>query len=368
MSDPDYTTIRNYYSQFEIPVFSINNKYEIVWKNRSAQDFESRYPDFMQLLSLSLEQMDIFSKSYFSTNFSGGNITAQLICSKFPGTQAFFIQMTIKEHVPDPSLLENELNDSAFIQENQYRNSINNIFNLIPLIYNDLEKHELYDTIEYLKSISSNTYKLLKNTLSYAEFSKLIRLPDPLNNTTIDIVSELEQLFTAVKSSLFRSNIKFSFTLPQHPLLMLVDIEKLNIALLSIISNSCQYSDTQNTVSVDVSEKNDSLIIRVSDFGVGISPEQYEQVFTPFYSYDVDTGSQSGIGLGLSYALTFAEMMGGTLIISGIKNKGTNVILKIPLGDVGSTTKLKSNPFNYYLGKFSIISVYLSDVCEIPLN
>jgi signal transduction histidine kinase len=68
--------------------------------------------------------------------------------------------------------------------------------------------------------------------------------------------------------------------------------------------------------------------IQIHDNGKGISEEELENIFDPFYTTK-EPGK--GTGLGLSVSLTIIEQMGGTLVAKSYSEKGTNMIISLPL-------------------------------------
>jgi CheY-like chemotaxis protein len=69
------------------------------------------------------------------------------------------------------------------------------------------------------------------------------------------------------------------------------------------------------------------VVVRVSDTGVGMSPEAVRRAVEPFYS---TKAMGKGSGLGLSTALDFAHQSGGDLMIASIPGRGTTVSLYLP--------------------------------------
>jgi signal transduction histidine kinase len=67
----------------------------------------------------------------------------------------------------------------------------------------------------------------------------------------------------------------------------------------------------------------------IEDTGIGISPEELEHVFEPFYR--TDPARTLTIGLGLSLAREFVEGMGGNIRAESISDKGSRFTLELPV-------------------------------------
>ena len=81
----------------------------------------------------------------------------------------------------------------------------------------------------------------------------------------------------------------------------------------------------------DNPDNNLILDFKVSDSGIGMTPEQVEKVFKPFTQADEKTTRKfGGTGLGLTITKMFAEMMGGNIGLSSVINEGTTFTVSIP--------------------------------------
>ena len=92
-------------------------------------------------------------------------------------------------------------------------------------------------------------------------------------------------------------------------------------------------------MSVTLDKKRISISIK--DEGVGISENDKEKIFQPFYQANQGTNNR-GAGLGLNIAKEYVEMLGGHLEVESKKNVGTTVIISIPQ----TFNKIKDRPKN----------------------
>jgi two-component system, OmpR family, osmolarity sensor histidine kinase EnvZ len=100
-------------------------------------------------------------------------------------------------------------------------------------------------------------------------------------------------------------------------------------ALNNIIDNSIKYG---NKIKLELSKKNNNIIITIDDDGVGIPENEYQNVFKPFYKLDKSRGdSKSSVGLGLSITSDIIKSHGGNIILEKSSLNGLRVKVFLPL-------------------------------------
>lgn len=87
--------------------------------------------------------------------------------------------------------------------------------------------------------------------------------------------------------------------------------ETLRLIVKNALENAIKYSPAGSAITLQVREEKDTILIEVIDNGPGITPEEHERVFTPFYR--LPGSGPSGSGLGLSIALEAARQLGGEI-------------------------------------------------------
>lgn len=102
--------------------------------------------------------------------------------------------------------------------------------------------------------------------------------------------------------------------------------------LINILSNAVKFTPAGGTVAVEALPRFDGwLTIRVSDTGIGMSPEEIRVAVTPFGQIDSpENRRHGGTGLGLPLAKSMTELHGGRLLITSAPGEGTTVELRFP--------------------------------------
>lgn len=187
---------------------------------------------------------------------------------------------------------------------------------------------ELYDTII---SGEKRLYIIAEQML----------LTTKLINGQLDISPQVGYLHTPVFEALkelapiaAQKKITFHTDIKQTPPIECqFDAKQLKIATVALLDNAIKFSHEKQVVTVSVLRERNSVLIKVADDGIGLTPEQLahatEKFYrgTPPYVFDYE-----GMGLGLHVASVIMEAHGGDLTVqSPGQNKGSVTTLILPL-------------------------------------
>jgi PAS domain S-box-containing protein len=112
------------------------------------------------------------------------------------------------------------------------------------------------------------------------------------------------------------------------------DVLKLHQIISNLISNALKYTQRGSvTFGYDLKsgEEGESLSFFVKDTGIGIEKERQQMIFEKFRKIDDKSGAlNGGMGLGLSIAKAFADIMGGRIRVESVAGEGSVFYLEIP--------------------------------------
>jgi signal transduction histidine kinase len=118
-----------------------------------------------------------------------------------------------------------------------------------------------------------------------------------------------------------------------------VDVGRLELMLSNLLSNAIKYCDpskSQRYVEVSLVQLDDAACtFHVRDNGLGMTPQQVEQVFTPFVrahtERDIELGVE-GLGLGLAIVRDCVEAIGASIHVEADPGEGTTFTVTMPVG------------------------------------
>ena len=115
---------------------------------------------------------------------------------------------------------------------------------------------------------------------------------------------------------------------------LVTDPEQLRQVLLNLLKNAADAVDGAGTVTVRTRRAGDRVRLEVADDGCGMTPDQLERAFLPFFTTK-EPGRGTGLGLSVSYGIV--EGLGGRLSVASTAGEGTVFTVELPAG--GPATK-----------------------------
>jgi PAS domain S-box-containing protein len=103
---------------------------------------------------------------------------------------------------------------------------------------------------------------------------------------------------------------------------------KLHQAILNIISNAEQSIEKNGIITIETQTNDTNLILKISDTGTGISEENLQKIYDPFFT---TKAPGKGTGLGLSITFNIIKEHNGTILFESELHKGTIAIITLPI-------------------------------------
>jgi two-component system, NtrC family, sensor kinase len=149
----------------------------------------------------------------------------------------------------------------------------------------------------------------------------------------IDLAKFIPEVLTMIQKKMQLSNIALRVSFPASRLIVHVDPGRLQQVLLNLLNNAIyaisEASDGRagEIVLACSAEGADKVRIAITDNGVGISEDQQQLIFTPFFT---TKPAGSGTGLGLSVCHGIVNSMKGVLDFTSVKGQGSTFFLILP--------------------------------------
>jgi signal transduction histidine kinase len=158
-------------------------------------------------------------------------------------------------------------------------------------------------------------------------FSEFSRMPQPqLQRVQVnEIVEAVARLFQAQFQAKGREAIHCQMQLDRRLDPIAADPELLHRALSNLVLNAMDAMPNGGTLTLRTRRDDGKVAIEVCDTGSGLTREECERIFTPYY-----TSKQHGTGLGLAIVQSVVSDHGGRISVQSEPGKGTTFVIELP--------------------------------------
>jgi two-component system, NtrC family, nitrogen regulation sensor histidine kinase NtrY len=158
-------------------------------------------------------------------------------------------------------------------------------------------------------------------------FSEFSRMPQPKLRTVQanEVVAGVAQLCQAQFEAPGRAKITCEMHLDAHLAPLAADAELLHRALSNLVLNAIDAMPQGGTLTLRTRNLNGNIEIEVTDTGTGLTPQECNRIFTPYY-----TSKKNGSGLGLAIVQSIVSDHGGTIRVRSEPERGTTFVIEFP--------------------------------------
>ncbi|MCS6989796.1 MAG: ATP-binding protein [Chloroherpetonaceae bacterium] len=209
------------------------------------------------------------------------------------------------------------------------RTPLASIKSLADLLSKNIGDETAKQHTERIARASNRLSKMVENILNYAKLEKgeISYRFEPLNLS--DLAQEVVKSMDC-QLELGGFEVKQSFA--EEPLPIQADKNLLPQAMWNLVSNALKYSGESKTIEVSTRKDGDCAVFSVKDYGIGISSEDIDKIFKPFFrSSNAEAQVPSGFGLGLWIVKQVVEIHEGEVRVRSELGKGSEFELRLPL-------------------------------------
>jgi signal transduction histidine kinase len=191
---------------------------------------------------------------------------------------------------------------------------------------------EQHEDLTRVRRSGQHLLRLINDLLNFA---KLEAGRVELYLEVLDVGTVIAEVETLIRLQFDVKGIVYQVVLPDEPLRVYADMERLQQILVNLLSNAIKFTNSGGQVTVTVRQSNeikDAVEIAVADTGRGIPHERLSEVFDPFVQVDrhLTADGQQGVGLGLAISRDLARAMGGELVVESRVGEGSTFIVRLP--------------------------------------
>ncbi|WP_322029170.1 PAS domain S-box protein [Paraburkholderia sp. J76] len=212
----------------------------------------------------------------------------------------------------------------------ELRNPLAPIANALHLMRHSAFPKESAAILDMLERQVHHMVRLIDDLM---EVSRITRGKIGLVKAPVGLAEIIENAVETSRPAIDQARHELSITLPDTPLVLHADRVRLTQVFANMLNNAARYTDTGGQIRLLATRKGEWVVVKLTDTGIGMSPEQIDQVFEMFtqVSRPADR-NQGGLGIGLTMVRHLVRMHGGTVEAeSDGPGKGSTFTVRLPL-------------------------------------
>ncbi|MEX0875425.1 MAG: PAS domain S-box protein [Actinomycetota bacterium] len=184
---------------------------------------------------------------------------------------------------------------------------------------------------DMLKTVDRNSRRLLALIEDILILSRIEAGTFETEREPVDVANVVDGALQVVKVNLEASRHRFTVEVDEDLRSVLGDHAELERVLVNLLSNAIKFTPPGGSLGLKATVSPGEVVIEVSDSGMGISPDDQDEMFTPFFrSAEAEREAIPGTGLGLSIVKTIVEQHGGSIACVSEPGHGTKMIVRLP--------------------------------------
>jgi signal transduction histidine kinase len=175
---------------------------------------------------------------------------------------------------------------------------------------------------ESMRSGVAEIESIVSHLLDYTRETRLDRQP-------FDVEQIMREVVHALGSEARARGVTLSCQTFPSGVIALVDGHRLRQVLTNVVRNAIEAAERRpgGRVNVVCQGRDDSIVFEIADNGVGMTPEERERMFLPFF-----TTKPTGTGLGLAIVKKIVDLHAGEIHVTSEPGRGTRVVIALPVG------------------------------------
>ncbi len=276
---------------------------------------------------------------------------------------------------------EANLAKSRFLanMSHELRTPLNAIIGYSEMLQEEAQDLGINDFVPDLEKIYTAGKHLLVLINDILDFSKIEAGKMVLYLEEFPIAAMIDDVVSTIQPLVEQKGNRLNVRCAEDAATMYADVTKVRQVLFNLLSNAAKFTE-QGTVTLEVvrtmaeslpvdhpvlAQDRDApgaaaaraqqewLVFRVQDTGIGMSPEQMQELFQAFKQADASTTRKyGGTGLGLAISRLFCRMMGGDIAVESVLGKGSTFTVYLPAEapeqPVQQTALVAADAFSYH--------------------
>jgi signal transduction histidine kinase len=160
-----------------------------------------------------------------------------------------------------------------------------------------------------------------------------------LKLTPLDLMPLIHEVARALRPQIAREGQWLTLELAAALPAVVGDADRIRQILTNLLSNALKYTPSGGHITITARGDAGGVRVAVQDTGIGLTPEEQAQLFTPFFRARHDTTQRAGgTGLGLAITRALVELHGGAITVTSVPGQGSTFSVTLPTQGPEETT------------------------------
>lgn len=219
----------------------------------------------------------------------------------------------------------------------ELRTPLNAIVGFTDMMLNNIGGELSEDHEEYARLIRQSGHHLLDTVTMLLDMSKIEAGKFELQTETFDPAEIVEPCLAMVEGAAAKREIRLVRNVGGHLPQIVGDERACRQMLINLVSNAIKFSAPNSAVRIDLKVRGASLVMSVSDDGIGMSEQDAARIGEPFFQAQNGLDRRyEGAGLGLSIVRGLVELHEGKMKVDSRLGEGTTVSISLPINGPSS--------------------------------
>ncbi|HUP93117.1 MAG TPA: ATP-binding protein, partial [Solimonas sp.] len=237
-----------------------------------------------------------------------------------------------------------QVNEFLAMLCHELRNPLAPIANAVALLQvSRLGEQDSRHAVQVIERQVGHLARLVDDLL---DMSRVSRGKITLNREVVPVADIVNRAIEAANPIIQQRRHRLELVLPERPVSVCGDPTRLVQVVLNLLTNAAKYMPEEGVITLTVEQAAQTVILRVTDRGIGIESELLPRVFDLFVQgrRGLDR-SEGGLGIGLTLVKRLTELHGGTVAAqSEGPGKGSSFIVLLPVATPGSAADSPEAP------------------------
>ena len=218
------------------------------------------------------------------------------------------------------------------VTTHELKTSLTAIIASAELLNDELQLDKKSVSGRLIQSIIRNAHSIDERLSRFSEMAKLLAGDLRLQLESVEIRQVTHDVTTRFYPRIRSKSQSLTVELPNSLPMVKADRQYLEEILLALVANASRFTPERGKIKVGARQDGESLVVQVSDTGVGIPAEEQERIFQPYYQINQDgEGKKTGSGLGLAITKSLVELHGGKIWLKSIVGQGSTFTFSLPI-------------------------------------